>query len=312
MREITLSVVMTTYNHERYIAQAIESVLMQQTAFGVEIVVGNDCSSDRTQAIVDDYRARYPEFILTVDHSERVGMRANYRRCVEAAEGRYIAMLDGDDYFTAYDKLQKQVELLEQNPDVGMCYTRSRRIDQDGNTTIYPEGDCLTSFEAMLRRNPAENCTVVARRELVLQYYSEVRPEEHPEWLTDDLPMWLWFAARSRYMALDRPTAVHRVLSHSVSHNPDYRKKLQFVDSLADISLWYDEHYNSSRLRHELLVAKQNTALWILSFNGSAGEYLSRWWSDIRSEKQLIRNIASYGLFIKKIAWRMWRKNDKR
>ena len=108
MREITLSVVMTTYNHERYIAQAIESVLMQQTAFGVEIVVGNDCSSDRTQAIVDDYRARYPEFILTVDSSERVGMRANYRRCVEAAKGRYIAMLDGDDYFTAYDKLQKQ------------------------------------------------------------------------------------------------------------------------------------------------------------------------------------------------------------
>lgn len=312
MREITLSVVMTTYNHEQYIAQAIESVLMQQTSFGVEIVVGNDCSSDRTQAIVDDYRARYPELIRTVASSERVGMRANYRRCVEAAEGRYVAMLDGDDYFTAYDKLQKQVELLDSHPEVGMCYTRSRRIDQHGNATIYPEGECQTSFDAMLRRNPAENCTVVARRDLIMDCYREIHPEEHPEWLTDDLPMWLWFAARSSYMALDRTTAVHRILTHSVSHNPDYRHKLSFVDSLADIALWYDEHYNHSKLRRELLVAKQNTALWLLSFNGTIGEYVGRWWSDIRSEKQLITNIAPYGLFAKKVLWRMWRKTDKR
>ena len=304
-----LSVIMTTYNHERYIAQAIESVLMQQTLFGVEIVVGNDQSSDRTANIVEDYRQRYPELITVVESSERVGMRANYRRTVAAARGRYIAMLDGDDYFTAYDKLQKQVELLEENPEVGMCYTRSRRIDEEGNTTIYPEGECLTTLEAMLRRNPAENCTVVARRDLVEQYYAEIRPEEHPEWLTDDLPMWLWFAARSEYRAIDRPTAVHRVLRFSVSHNPDYRKKIAFVDSLVDISLWYDERYNSGKLRHELLVQKHNTALWVLSFNGSVGEYVKRWWHDCKEHRPLMKNIASYGLFAKKILWRMWRKN---
>ncbi len=311
MHEVTLSVVMTTYNHERYIAAAIESVLRQQTSFGIEIVIGEDCSTDRTLNIARDYESMYPEAIRIIRSEENVGMRRNYRRTIAAARGQYIALLDGDDFFTHRQKLQKQVELLEQHPDIGMCYTRSERIDEEGHVTIYPEGECTTTFEAMLRRNPAENCTVVARRNLVERYYEEVCPEEHPEWLTDDLPMWLWFAANSRYTAIDCPMAMHRVLRESVSHSPEYRKKIAFVDSLADISLWYDERYNGGALRDELLRNKHNTALWVLSYNGSIGEYIRRWWRDMRHYSPLIGNIASYGLFVKKIGWRMWHRKKR-
>ena len=303
-----LSVIMTTYNHERYIAQAIESVLRQQTSFRIEIVIGEDCSTDRTLNIALDYQAQYPEAINIVRSEKNVGWRENYRRTIEAARGKYIAMLDGDDYFTHRKKLQMQVEMLEADEGMGMCYTRSERIDECGNTTIYPEGECVTTFEAMLRRNPAENCTVVARRDMVMRYYKEVQPATHPEWLTDDLPMWLWFAATGRYGAIDCPTAVHRVLTYSVSHSPDYLKKIAFVDSLYDISLWYDKHYNNSALSNELLTAKHNTALWVLSFNGTLREYVRRWRRDTREHRQLIKNIAAYGLFAKKILWRMWRK----
>lgn len=309
MHEVMVSVIMTTYNHERYIAEAIESVLRQQTSFGVEIVVGEDCSTDRTMAIVRDYERQYPDGIRVVTSAENVGWRRNYRRTIAAARGKYIALLDGDDYFTHRKKLQMQVELLEQYPDVGMCYTRSERRDEEGGVTLYPESeDCPTTFEAMLRRNPAENCTVVARRELVEEYYAEVRPDEHPEWLTDDLPMWLWFAARSKYMAIDCPMAVHRVLKRSVSHDSDYRRRIAFVDSLADISLWYDERYNDRKLHDELQHSKHNTALWVLSYNGSVGEYVARWWHDVEVYRPLVKNIASYGLFAKKMLWRMWRK----
>lgn len=303
-----LSVIMTTYNHERYIAEAIESVLRQQISFRVEIVIGEDCSTDRTLNIARDYQSMYPEGIRIVTSDENVGWRKNYRRTIAAAKGKYIALLDGDDYFTHRKKLQMQVELLEADPEAGMCYTRSERVDETGKRTLYPEGECQTSFEAMLRRNPAENCTVVARRELVERYYDEIRPDLHPEWRTDDLPMWLWFAATGKYRAIDCPTAVHRVLRESVSHSPKYREKIAFVDSLADISIWYDERYNASRLHHELTLAKHNTALWVLSFNGSIGEYLARWWRDVRAYRPLSKNIASYGLFAKKILWRMWQK----
>ena len=311
MREVMLSVVMTTYNHERYIATAIESVLRQQTDFPIEIVIGEDCSTDRTLNIALDYQSQYPEAIRIVRSESNVGWRENYRRTIAAAQGRYIALLDGDDYFTHRKKLQMQVDLLEANPDVGLCYGRSERVDESGNTTIYPEGECSTTFEAMLRRNPAENCTVVARKALVERYYEEIRPAEHPEWLTDDLPMWLWFAANSRYMAIDCPMSVHRVLTYSVSHNPDYRRKIEFVDSLYDISLWYDERYNDSQMRHELLTTKHNTALWVLSYNGGVGEYLRRWRRDVREYQPLMKNIASYGLFAKKVFWRMWRKTKR-
>ena len=311
MREVMLSVVMTTYNHERYIATAIESVLRQQTDFPIEIVIGEDCSTDRTLNIALDYQSQYPEAIQIVRSESNVGWRANYRRTIAAARGRYIALLDGDDYFTHRKKLQMQVDLLEANPDVGMCYGRSERVDENGNTTLYPEGECATTLEAMLRRNPAENCTVVARKELVERYYAEIRPEEHPEWLTDDLPMWLWFAANSRYMAIDCPMSVHRVLTYSVSHNPDYRKKIEFVDSLYDISLWYDERYNESRMRHELLTTKHNTALWVLSYNGGICEYIKRWHRDVKAYGALRKNKASYGLFAKKVLWRMWHKTKR-
>lgn len=311
MEEVLLSVVMTTYNHERYIASAIESVLRQQTDFRVEIVVGEDCSTDRTMNIVRDYERMYPECVRIVTSEENVGWRENYRRTIVAARGKYIALLDGDDYFTHRKKLQMQVDLLEANPDVGMCYTRSERIDEEGNTTIYPEGECYTDFESMLRRNPAENCTVVARKSLVMRYYEEIRPEEHPEWLTDDLPMWLWFGARSRCMAIDCPMAVHRVLKYSVSHSPDYLKKIAFVDSLSDISIWYDERYNAGKLSPELRLTKHNTALWVLSYNGSIVEYLRRWRRDVREYQPLKKNKASYGLFVKKVCWRMWRKSSR-
>lgn len=308
MNDVMVSVVMTTYNHEAYLAEAVESVLAQRTTFAVEILIGEDCSTDSTLSIARRYEAEYPERVRVITSAENVGWRKNYRRTIAAAHGRYIAMLDGDDMFIDDDKLQQQVDMLEADASLGMCYTRSVRRTETGVESLYPEGPCSTTFEAMLRRNPAENCTVVARRDLVEQYYSEVQPATHPEWLTDDLPMWLWFAANSRYGAIDRPMAMHRVLASSVSHSPDYRRKIAFCDSLSDISLWYDERYRGGALRSWLLRNKQNTALWVLSYNGAVGEYLARWWRDVRQAPRLLFNIAAYGLFAKKVLWRMWQR----
>ena len=308
MNDVMVSVVMTTYNHEAYLAEAVESVLAQRTTFAVEILIGEDCSTDSTLSIARRYEAEYPDRVRVITSAENVGWRNNYRRTIAAARGRYIAMLDGDDMFIDVDKLQQQVDMLEADASLGMCYTRSVRRTETGVESLYPEGPCSTTFEAMLRRNPAENCTVVARRDLVEQYYSEVQPATHPEWLTDDLPMWLWFAANSRYGAIDRPMAMHRVLTNSVSHSPDYRRKIAFCDSLSDISLWYDERYRGGALRSWLLRNKQNTALWVLSYNGAVGEYLARWWRDVRQAPRLLFNIAAYGLFAKKVLWRMWQR----
>ncbi|MBP3424409.1 MAG: glycosyltransferase [Alistipes sp.] len=300
-----VSVCMTTYNHEHYIAQAIESVLGQRTTFAVEVVVGEDCSTDSTLAICRKYEEQYPDRVRVVASESNIGMHRNYRRTIEACRGKYIAMLDGDDWFSDMDKLQIQVEQLEKS-GAAMCYTRSERRGEDGSSVIYPEGRLHISFEDMLRLNTAENCTTVALKERILEYYAEVEPQTKG-WLTDDLPMWLWFSATQQIVAIDRVTAVHRVLTTSVSHSHKWQKQLDFCYSLDSIMLWFDERYNNSHLQKFLARRRQNRALWLLSYHGSVGKYLNLWWSTCRENPHLIFNIAPYGLLAKKLLWRMWR-----
>ena len=300
-----VSVCMTTYNHEKFISQAIESVLCQRTTFGVEVVIGEDCSTDNTFAICRQYEAQYPDRVRIIASEHNIGMHANYRRTIEACRGKYIAMCDGDDWFTDENKLQIQVEQLE-NSGAAMCYTRSERRGEDGSSAIYPEGRLHSSIGDMLILNTAENCTTLALKSKILDYYNEVKPETKG-WLTDDLPMWLWFAATQKIVAIDRVTAVHRVLATSVSHSVQWQKQLDFCYSLDSIMLWFDERYNNRNLRYFLSRRRQNRALWLLSYHGSVGKFIKMWWQTCAEHPRLLFNIASYGLLAKKLLWRMWR-----
>ena len=291
--EPLVSVCMTAYNHAPYIGRAIEGVLSQRTTFAVELVLSDDCSPDGTGAICRDYAARYPDRIRLLTGDVNVGMRANYRRTIEACRGRYVAMCDGDDWWCDPLKLQRQVEALEADPACGLSYTRSER-------RRYPAGELFCDFDRLLFDNTVENCTAVARRELILRYYAEVRPEEHPEWLTDDAPMWIWFAACSRIRASEEVTAVHRMLPESVSQSRAYRACIAFCDSLCDISLWFDARYGAGRHLRALRRRRMRVALWVLSRDGTTAEYLSRWWRDVRRTPLLVFDAAGYGLLVKK------------
>jgi len=116
-----VSVAMITYNHEKFIAQAVDSVLMQETVFGVELVIGEDCSADSTRAIVEGYERRFPDRIRLFVSEKNVGAQRNAARVFAACRGKYVACLEGDDYWTDPHKLQRQVDFLEANPDFVMC-----------------------------------------------------------------------------------------------------------------------------------------------------------------------------------------------
>lgn len=295
-----VSVCMTTYNHEKYLAQAIEGVLAQQTSFGVELLLGEDCSTDSTPEICRAYAEKYPNCIRIISSEHNVGWRANYRRTIAAAQGKYIAMCDGDDLWSDAEKLEQQVKYMEENPSCGMCYTRSERVDEAlGIRTIYPPQEGHEDLRSMLHLNTAENCTTVARKDLIEQYYAEIRPDLHPEWQTDDLPMWLWFAANSQIKFIDRITAVHRIVSGSVSHSRDYHKGIAFCDSLYNIMLWYNERYNAGE-RYTICRKAHREAMWSLSQNGTCSELWSRWKSDIRRTPHLLLSLDALKIIIKK------------
>src|SRR3954463_15222753 len=107
-----VSVAMITYNHAAFIAQALDSVLAQHTDFDFEIVIGDDASSDGTRKIIEEYQARWPKIIKPVFHQPNVGMMKNFRQTLERCSGDYIAILEGDDYWTNQNKLTLQVDYL--------------------------------------------------------------------------------------------------------------------------------------------------------------------------------------------------------
>jgi glycosyltransferase involved in cell wall biosynthesis len=119
---IGVSVCIFTFNYDKYLAQALDSVLAQQTDFDFEIVIGDDCSADNTRAVAMDYAERYPgKFILSFNDTNIGGTR-NWLRTMSKCRGKYIALLDGDDYFTDPRKLQKQYDALEKNPEFVLCF----------------------------------------------------------------------------------------------------------------------------------------------------------------------------------------------
>ncbi|GAK50576.1 glycosyl transferase, family 2 [Candidatus Moduliflexus flocculans] len=131
-----VSVQITTYNRERYIVQAIESVLMQQTDFEFEIVVGDDFSTDRTRMILQQYADAFPQKIVLLFHPQHIGLMSNFMVTYQQCRGKYIAFLDSDDYWTDPQKLQKQVTFLDQHPEAVMCAHWVEIIDEEGGEII--------------------------------------------------------------------------------------------------------------------------------------------------------------------------------
>ena len=122
-----LTIVTTTYNQEKYIGQAIDGMLMQKTNFDFHIVISNDNSTDSTQKILEQYREKYPEKITVINNEKNLGAMGNFINTLSNIKNtEYVALCDGDDFWTDENKLQKQVDFLDSNKDFNICFHKAR------------------------------------------------------------------------------------------------------------------------------------------------------------------------------------------
>jgi glycosyltransferase involved in cell wall biosynthesis len=147
-----------TYQHARFIRQCIEGVLMQRTNFPFEYIIGEDCSTDGTRDIVLEYAQAHPERIRVVTADENVGMKWNSYRTKLAGRGKYMVLCDGDDYYSDPLKLQKQVDILEANPQYAGCFhyttqdmtdlpdRKPRVFGEHGGRTVFGVKDTLAAY----------------------------------------------------------------------------------------------------------------------------------------------------------------------
>lgn len=165
--DMMLSVCCITYNHKQFIAEAIDGFLMQKTNFLFEIVIGDDCSTDGASEIINTYKEKYPDKIKLIRGDKNVGAHKNMRNIVKACSGKYIALCDGDDYWTDPNKLQKQVDFLEQNCQYIMCCHYTRVIDTNYKT-LYVEPNPVplvhTYYDLLIgKQTETKTATVVYR-----------------------------------------------------------------------------------------------------------------------------------------------------
>jgi glycosyltransferase involved in cell wall biosynthesis len=209
-----VTVAMTTYNHEKFIAQAIESVLMQETNFPIELIIGEDCSTDGTREIVKQFAMRRPDIIRPIFQERNVGMHANGDAVMKACRGEYIACLEGDDYWTSPQKLQKQVDFLDRHPDHSICGTRFMNVDGDNPTAAAlpsPVQKESGTLEDILRWNYLLTCSIVYRAALLTDLPPGLRDLHH-----GDMPRWVLLAQRGRIGYINEVMAAYRMHSGGV------------------------------------------------------------------------------------------------
>ena len=210
-KESLVTVCLITYNQAVFIEQAIQSILQQKTDFYFNVVIADDCSNDGTTDIVKKYAAQYPEIITAILQNPNVGPGKNYGELIDTATGKYIAYLEGDDYWTDDNKLQGQVNILEVNPEYVSCFTNvleiysedvkdKRNYLQNGS---YPKS--IIGYNELIYKNYIQTCSIVFRNKLANPF---------PKWVINlkvgDWPLHILLSQYGDSFYIHKVMAAHR------------------------------------------------------------------------------------------------------
>lgn len=205
---MTVSIHSLVYNHEKYLHTFFRGILNQQVSFEYEIVLGVDQSTDNSLSICREYQQRYPAIIKIIEHTTRVGMINNYIATYNACKGKYIAMCEGDDYWTDDQKLNKQVALLDRDEKAVLCFTDIKILDEEEGT-FHPNWANISkeiySIEDIIFSNPVSTCSVMFRNHLVELNETSLQGLPMADW-----PLYVELLTRGYARFLNRETAVYR------------------------------------------------------------------------------------------------------
>jgi glycosyltransferase involved in cell wall biosynthesis len=243
-----VSALVVTYNHARFIAQALDSVLMQEAPFPWEILVSEDASTDGTREIVVEYQRRHPGRIRLLLSERNLRSNRVVARGFEAARGEYVALLDGDDYWTARDKLAKQAVFLDAHPECAMCFHNATVVHEDGSRPPWnwtpPQQKPLATLEDIWLGNFIATCSSMFRRGLcgpLPAWYDALFP-------ITDWPLHILHAEHGAIGYLDEVMGVYRY------HAGGLYSPFTEEEKLAQTRQFYETMNRNLGHRHDALV----------------------------------------------------------
>jgi glycosyltransferase involved in cell wall biosynthesis len=218
-----VSVCVMTYNHENLIKNCLDSLIHQKCDFDFEIIIGEDCSTDNTRAIVQDYAKKYPGIVKLLLHEENVGGEKNYLLVHEAATGEYICNMDGDD-FALPGKLQAQADFMDKTPDCNIAFHRVNYLYPDGS--VKEDNINYQSIKNGFRRRNLLQYMAVATHSSKM-YRKNNRQFEMPDFIVSDFYMNVEQVLENKaYYINDEIYGVYRVGIGQSTQSKDFMKRL--------------------------------------------------------------------------------------
>lgn len=219
MKSPKVSILCLTYNQSKYVRQALDSFLMQKTNFEFEILINDDASTDGTKEIIEEYQKKHPKIIKPVFHEKNLysqGVRNMVARyLLPKAEGRYLALCEGDDYWTDSQKLQLQVDFLDKSPDYALCFHPVKVFfeKKEKQDFIYPDdGDGLRfTINYLLRHNYIQTNSVMYRRQKYEDMPTDITPSD---WF-----LHLYHAQFGKIGFIDRVMSAYRIHPGGIWYN---------------------------------------------------------------------------------------------
>lgn len=227
MSKPLISVCVITYNQVDFIGKALQGVLEQQRdSFNLEIVVGDDCSTDGTDSVIEKFFEKHPDLIKFNRRQENLGMHGNWAKSISDCKGDFIAILEGDDYWCDNHKLEKQLERLKTSPNASLCFTNARVLLPDGKFHPYDYVDkegrnhTTASFLA-LNFNPIPTCSILFRKTAFDGFPPPYYQSPFADWVLHSI-----LIQNGEFLYLDSPTCVYRQHAGGVWSGIESEKQL--------------------------------------------------------------------------------------
>lgn len=241
-----LSIIVLTYNQEKYVRRTLNSIISQKTNISFEVIVGDDASTDSTPKIIREYADRYPAIIKPVLRSQNIGLIRNYFSLLSMCTGEYIMECAGDDYWPE-NKIDFQIEYMEQHPLVDMVCGSVETIDQYENKLSYIDRKKeKIDFSELLLLNNICAVSVCFKRKCAEKYIEQIEPVQKG-WKMEDYPMWLWIGKYGNIRWLSKLSGYYRILNGSVSHSENIKRQIEFEKAVYEIRVFYAESEKEKR-----------------------------------------------------------------
>ncbi len=231
--EVMLSVAILSYNQEKYISEAIESVLNQKTDYKYEILLADDCSKDNTLKIMKEYEKKYPKIIKVLDRKKNLGANQNLLDAGKQSNGKYFALLEGDDYWIDENKIQTQIDFLENNTDyIGISHLQQGVNIEGKKLGVYPKW--IKKSKEITMKNFMKGQNYSATACVYKNYFKDDKYQEELKYyfslhnIVSDIQTGFFELKHGKIYNLNKPMMAYRIIRKKGEEN--YNSRTSVID----------------------------------------------------------------------------------